>query len=212
VHFLGFAMLTLLFNAIMAWAPEYFIRIHGMERGYVGIRLGLFAALFGGTGIICGGLYTDYLSRRGDLAAPMKAALLGAVILTPIAIAAPLVTDAAFSLLLFAPLLFFVSFPFGPAASALQMVSPSRFRARVSAVYLFIVNLAGIGLGGTATALVTDYVFHDGMKLHYSMSVIAAGGGMLSIFFLYFSIAPFRRLHARVLQQSAEPVAVSGQE
>ena len=202
-HFAGFAMMTLLFNAIMAWAPEYFIRIQGMDRGLVGIRLGLFAAIFGGAGVICGGLYADYLSRKGDLAAPMKAGLQGTLILTPIAIAAPLVPDGDLSLLLFAPLLFFASFPFGPAASALQMISPSRMRAQVSAVYLFVVNLTGIGFGGTATALVTDYVFRDGMKLHYAMALIAAFGGLLSIILIFIAIEPFRRLHTRLLEAEA---------
>ena len=50
-HFAGFAMMTLLFNAIMAWAPELFIRIHDVERGVIGIRLGILAAVFGGAGI-----------------------------------------------------------------------------------------------------------------------------------------------------------------
>jgi MFS family permease len=96
------------------------------------------------------------------------------------------------SLLLFCPLLFFISFPFAPAATALQMVTPSRMRAQVSAVYLFVVNLAGIGFGGTATALVTDYVFRDPLSLHWSMAVISVVAGLLSIVLLAMSIRPFR--------------------
>lgn len=191
-HFVGFAMLTLLFNAIMAWAPEYFIRIHGLERATVGTRLGVIAAVFGGTGIVCGGLFTDWLMRRGDLAAPMRTALIGACVLTPVATVAVLVPDPDLSLLMFCPLLFLVSFPFAPAASALQLVTPSRMRAQVSAVYLFVVNLAGIGFGGTATALVTDYVFRDPLRLHWSMAIIAAAAGTLSIVLLGMSLRPFR--------------------
>lgn len=191
-HFAGFAMLTLLFNAIMTWAPEYFIRIHELDRLTVGTRLGLIAALFGGAGIVCGGVFSDWLARRGDPAAPMRTALLGACVLTPVATAAVLVPDADVSLLLFCLLLFFVSFPFAPAATALQMVTPSRMRAQVSAVYLLVVNLAGIGFGGTATALVTDYVFRDPQSLHWSMAVIAAAGGLLSIGLLGLSVRPFR--------------------
>jgi len=191
-HFTGFAMLTLLFNAIMAWAPEYFIRIHELERVTVGTRLGVIAAVFGGVGIVCGGIVTDWLARRGDAAAPMRTGLIGACALTPVAVAAVLVPDPDMSFLLFCPLLFFVSFPFAPAATALQMVTPSRMRAQVSAVYLFVVNLAGIGFGGTATALVTDYVFRDPLSLHWSMAVISVGAGVLSIVLLSLSIKPFR--------------------
>lgn len=202
-HFAGFAMLTLLFNAIMAWAPEYFIRIHGLERREIGIQLGIFAATFGGLGIVCGGLYSDYLSARGDLAGPMRAGLQGAAALTPIAIAAVLVTDAQVSLWLFAPLLFFVSFPFGPAAAGLQMVTPPHLRAQVSAVYLFVVNLTGIGFGPTAAALLTDFVYRDPLKLHWSMATITAIGGVLSVLLLAYSLRPFRELHARQLEAGA---------
>ncbi len=96
-------------------------------------------------------------------------------------------------------MLFFSSFPFGPAASALQMVTPLRMRAQVSAVYLFVVNLLGIGFGGTATALVTDYVFRDGMRLHHAMSSIAAVAGLTAIVMLWLSLRPFRRGHGEIL-------------
>lgn len=36
LHFVGFAMITLVFNGIMAWAAEYFIRIHEIPRADIG--------------------------------------------------------------------------------------------------------------------------------------------------------------------------------
>lgn len=199
-HFTGFAMMTLLFNAIMAWAPELFIRIHDVERGTIGIQLGLLAAIFGGAGIVSGGLFSDFLAKKGDTAAPMKAGLTGCVFLLPVAVAAPLMPDSSMALWMFAPLLFFVSFPFGPAATALQMITPARMRAQVSAVYLFVVNLTGIGFGGTATALLTDYVFRDPMKLHLAMASIAAIGGTLAVVLLGLSLNPFRRAQAAIME------------
>ncbi|MDH3481450.1 MAG: MFS transporter [Gammaproteobacteria bacterium] len=193
LHFVGFAMITLVFNGIMAWAAEYFIRIHEIPRADIGPKLGIIAAIFGGTGIICGGLFCDWLSNRGHTDAPIKAGLAGTVMLLPFAIAAPLVGNPSFSLMLFAPLLFFVSFPFGPAAAGLQMVTPPRMRAQMSAVYLFVVNLTGIGFGGTAVALITDFVFHDDMMLHWSMALVAAIGGVLAILLLALAQKPFRR-------------------
>jgi len=192
LHFVGFAMITLMFNGIMAWAAEYFIRIHEIPRAEIGPKLGILAAVFGGTGIVCGGLFCDWLSGRGHTDAPIKAGLAGTVLLLPFAIAAPLVGDPSLSLLLFAPLLFFVSFPFGPAAAGLQMITPPRMRAQMSAVYLFVVNLTGIGFGGTAVALITDFVFHDDMMLHWSMACVAAIGGVLSIILLSLAQKPFR--------------------
>jgi MFS family permease len=198
LHFVGFAMITLMFNGIMAWAAEYFIRIHEIPRAEIGPKLGILAAVFGGTGIVCGGLFCDWLSGRGHTDAPIKAGLAGTVLLLPFAIAAPLVGDPSLSLLLFAPLLFFVSFPFGPAAAGLQMITPPRMRAQMSAVYLFVVNLTGIGFGGTAVALITDFAFHDDMMLHWSMATVAAIGGVLAILLLAFAQKPFRRTIAEL--------------
>lgn len=203
LHFLGFAMITLMFNGIMAWAAEYFIRIHEVPRSDIGPKLGILTAVFGGTGIVCGGLFCDWLSSRGHTDAPIKAGLAGTIMLLPFAIAAPVVGDPSFSLMLFAPLLFFVSFPFGPAAAGLQMVTPPRMRAQMSAVYLFVVNLTGIGFGGTAVALITDFVFHDDMMLHWSMATVAAIGGVLAILLLAFAQKPFRRTIAELSHETS---------
>jgi MFS family permease len=202
LHFFGFAMVTLLFNGIMAWAAEYFIRIHEIPRADIGPKLGILAAVFGGTGIIAGGLFSDFLAARGHSDAPIKASLAGVVLLLPFAVAAPLVASPDLSLALFAPLLFFVSFPFGPAAAGLQLVTPPRMRAQMSAVYLFFVNLTGIGFGGTAVALMTDFVFHDDMKLHLSMASVAAIGGLLAILLLALAQKPFRSSIAELADAS----------
>ncbi len=191
LHFFGFAMLTLLFNGVMAWAPEYFIRIHEVARATIGQQLGVLTMIFGGSGIVCGGLYCDYLAARGHRDAPMRAALTGAAILLPFAIAAPLAGDPTVALALFAPLLFFVSFTFGPAAAGVQLMTPPAMRAQMSAVYLFVVNLAGIGFGPTAVALLTDYVYADDMKLHWSMAAISTAGSVLAIVLLWLSLKPF---------------------
>ena len=40
----AFCMLSLLFNAVLVWGAEYFIRIHEVPRATVGLRLGLVVA------------------------------------------------------------------------------------------------------------------------------------------------------------------------
>lgn len=198
LYFIGFSMITLMFNATMAWAAEYFIRIHEISRAEIGPQLGWLAVFFGGSGIICGGLFTDWLTKRGYDDAPVRAALLGVVLLTPVAVLTPLVADAHVSLMMFAPLLFFVSFPFGPAATGLQLMTPPAMRAQMSAVYLFFVNLTGIGFGGTATALITDFIFADDMKLHWSMAIVSAISGILAIILLIMALTPFRQRMAQM--------------
>ncbi len=192
LHFFGFAMLAMVFYSMISWAPEYFIRIHDWSRTRIGTILGLAAALFGGAGIICGGLISDRLTRRGYADAPVRTAAASAGILLPLSVAAPLIGNANVSIALFCPLLFFASVPFGPAAVALQTATPPRMRAQISSFYLFFANLIGIGFGATATALITDYVFENDLALHYSMAAVGALGCTLSMVLLLACLGPFR--------------------
>jgi formate-dependent nitrite reductase membrane component NrfD len=78
-------------------------------------------------------------------------------------------------------LVFLSAFCFGPAVAALQLATPPELRARVSAIYLLVVNLTGIGLGGTAVALVSDYVLQDEARLGEAMAWIGMAALALSI-------------------------------
>lgn len=204
LHFIGFSMVTLLYNAILSWSAELFIRIHGMARSEVGTILGFIILIFGSLGIICGGALSDYFAKRGYRDAPIRAAIFGICLLVPFAVVAPLIESPLLGLVLFCPLMFAGSFPFGPAATALQLISPPAMRAQFSAFYLFCVNLTGIGLGATATAVVTDFVFADDMKLHYSMSLVAGVGGVLSLALLAWCMKSFA---GTVEAQEVEPAS-----
>ncbi len=191
--FVAFSMLTLLFNGVMSWFGEYLIRIHGMTRADAGWYLGLIVTFFGGSGIICGGLHCDYLKRRGDNGGAIRSALMAACLLLPLGATATLMPTAELSLMVCAPLLFFASWVFAPATTALQLFTPPAMRAQFSAVYFFVVNLTGIGFGGTAVALITDFVFQDEAMLHYSIASAAALSGILSIILLWLLLSIYRR-------------------
>jgi len=191
LHFLGFAMLTLVFNAIITWVPAYFERIHAVPVTETGTPMGLIIVLFGTSGIFLGGVLADRLLRRGHVNAHMIVGIIAALALIPIAAALPLIPSYFWSMAMLAPFLFFASFPFAAAIAGLQMITPPRLRAQVGALYLFVANLSGIGFGGTATALFTDYVFADDFMLHYSMAIVGSGGAVIALLLLLASLKPF---------------------
>jgi MFS family permease len=192
-HFAGFALLTLLFNAISAWIPAYLTRVHGFEPGRIAMTYGPLLLVFGSAGIYSGGWLADRMRMRGIADAEMRAGLVGALCLWPFAATATLMPSAALFLLLLAPLLFFSSFPFAAAAAALQLVTPNRMRGQVSAVYLFVVNLTGIGVGGTVTALLTDRVFGREEAVGYSMALVGAVVAPIAALTLAAGLRHFRR-------------------
>ena len=61
----------------------------------------------------------------------------------------------------------------------------------MSAVYLFVLNLAGIGFGPTIVALITDYGFEDTSRLGWSMAIVGAIAAPLGAVALHYAIRPF---------------------
>jgi len=58
-------------------------------------------------------------------------------------------------------------------------------RGQVSAVYLFTINLIGLGAGPTAVALVTDHVFHSDGRVGSAILVVATTANLLSALILW---------------------------
>ncbi len=196
-HFVGFSMTGLVFNGLLAWTPMLFIRKHGYSPAEVGQALGVSILIFGTLGIIAGGMFADWWVKRGRLEGPMRAGFVGALMVTPLAIAAPLVTSDATAIALFSLFFFFASFPYGAAAAALQAITPNPMRAQISALFLFILNMLGIGIGPTVVAVFTDYVFGDPLAIHQSMATVAAIFGPLGFIVLYLGFKPFAASAAR---------------
>jgi MFS family permease len=84
----------------------------------------------------------------------------------------PLVPSGNVAALLLLPMVFFGSMPFGVAPAAIQRMMPNTMRAQATAIYLFVINLIGMGLGPTITALLTEKVFCDKQDVHYSLLIV----------------------------------------
>src|SRR5690606_32120389 len=65
-------------------------------------------------------------------------------------------------------------------------------RGQASAIYLFVITLIGLGIGPTAVALVTDYVFQDDMAVRYSIFWVASVITIGAVVLLWLGIKPYR--------------------
>ena len=168
------------------------IRRFGLTGGEAGLYLGSIVLIFATGGILAGGWYADWLTSKGHTDATIRTGRIAAVFLIPLIVIAPLMPTLPLALIAFCPLMFFVSVPWAGAAAALQIVAPPRMRAQVSAMYLFVVNLAGIGFGPVATALITDYVFEDDAALPYSLAIVGVAASLLGAVLLTRGMAYYR--------------------
>ena len=204
-HNFGFAGLAFAGYGSAAWVPTFYIRTYGWDAGQVGIVYGCIVAVFGCLGIVFGGRLADWMAKRGRSDANMRVGLYAAFGALPLVLLFPLMETAFWASLLLAPTVFCLSMPFGVAPAAIQEIMPNSMRGQASAIYLFVITLIGLGVGPTAVALVTDFVFADDSALRYSLLIVTTLAVLMSIVLLGKSLKPYRESVVRLEQWAASP-------
>jgi MFS family permease len=201
-HNVGLALLAVSAYGAAAWIPTFFIRHFHWSAAWTGQVYGFVVAIFGALGAIWGGWLSDYLSRRGYRDACMRVALVASVIWFPAGIAYVWVPDSLLSMIILAVAIFLSVGPFAVAPAALMEIAPARMRGQVGALYGFVINLIGLGLGPTAVAVFTDYVFHDDNMVGYSLLVVNSTAHLLAALILWTGLKPFVRSKDRLNEMS----------
>lgn len=192
-HLLGFALLAIILNAVVAWAPSHLIRNFGYTPAEVGLTLGGAVLLFGTAGIFCGGLLADHWRARGRPDGALRVGVVSAVGSLPFGLLAFTTESLPVLVAALAPLSFFGTFAYGAAPTAVQFMTPAANRAVASAVYLFFLNLVGMGGGPFVTALVTDRVFGNDNAVGQSLALVIVASAAGAAALLAWSLPDHRR-------------------
>lgn len=196
-HNLGFAMIAFSSYGTSAWVPSFFIRTFDWKASDVGIVYGLIVMVFGCLGILFGGWLTDRWLRAGQTDAALRVGIYASAVATlgGVYLLANSGTLAAIAMV---PSVFALAMPFGAAPAAILAIVPNQMRGQTAAVYLFVVNLIGLGVGPTAVALVTDYVFADDAALKWSMLIVGSVANLAAIAWLAAGLKPYRQTIQRL--------------
>jgi hypothetical protein len=104
--------------------------------------------------------------------------------------------------------MFFCAFCISTSAAAMQVLTPNRLRAQVSALFLLVSNLIGLGVGTTLVALLTDQYFKDPKAVGSSIGIIVTLAGLLCLWLLGNGRKHFRRSlgQEQIVQSEAAPL------
>ena len=191
LHNIGFGLLSLSAYAGAAWVPEFFHRRFHWSTATAGIVFGANVIVFGCLGITGAGWIADHLRSRGRANANLFVGMLVAMLLIPVSCAGFLAWSPVLAVIMLAPLLVLSAAPFGIAPAAIQEMMPADMRGQAGAIYLFIINLIGLGIGPSAVAACTQYLFKRDDALHYSLALVSCTASALSAVFLYNALKPF---------------------
>jgi MFS family permease len=174
-----------------AWIPTYFNRTFGWEMKVVGFKFGIIVTIFATLGVLAGGWIADWYGKQGIVDGKIRVGLFSGI---GIFLSAFLffLHDPNLILLSLAIPAFLISFPFGAAVAGVQELMPNRVRALASSIFLFFVNIIGMGGGPYLVAFFTDSVFHDEKMIPYSIVALYLIGGFLLTLFYALTLKPYR--------------------
>src|SRR5258708_24908192 len=200
LHFLALSLLSMFGYCVAAWLPTALIRAYGVSYGQVGKVLGVSTMLMNSSGMLLAGILCDRLTKAGRQDAPIVVALIAAggiatfACLPYIMPTVPLVWVAIFV----AGITFNAYNGVGPMA--VNQVTPNQYRAQVSAVYLFVVNALGLGIGPTLVPLLNDHLFHDPLKIRFSLIIVVFCAALTAIVLLWI----LRPIYRQKLTEAAQ--------
>lgn len=140
-----------------AWIPAFFVRIHHMTPGQLGLWLSWITAIGGASGAFLGGWIADRWVRR-EPRARAYVAVIGVVLTIPFIAASVLLADHRLALLSLLPANVFTMLWIGPSVATVLDLVPPAMRAMASAIFLFVLTLIGMGAGPQTVGILNDLI------------------------------------------------------
>ena len=209
----GMALVALAAYGTSAWAITFLVRNHQMTASQAGILFGGAQILCGSLGMLTAGKLVPWLMNRGHRDAYMRVAVMSCAAWFLPGILYPLLSHTTAVVAMIYVGTFFLCMPTCLIPAAILELVPNAMRGQVTAVYLLIVNLIGLGIGPTAIALVTDHVFGFDAAVRYSLLIVPVLATLLAELLFLIGLrsygASLDRLEILAQEQSIIPEKLS---
>jgi MFS family permease len=188
--FVGLGFNTVLSFGNQAWTPTFFVRTFGWTAAEAGFLNGLAIVCAAPFGLFAGSALAEWFAKKGHADANLRVLLISMLIHIPGFVLMPLVSNPHVALVLVGFNFMIAMLGPGPQNAALQIITPNEMRGQVTALWLFVFNFVGYGLGPSFIAFLTDHYFGEA-NLRYSLSIGAAVMGPLAAATIWWGLKPY---------------------
>jgi MFS family permease len=188
--FVALGFNTVLAFGNQAWTASFFVRTFGWTAAQAGVTNGIVIVCVAPFGLFGGSLLAEWFAKKGHADANLRVVFISMVLQITGFIVYPLVSNPYLAMGIIGFDFMVAMLVAGPLNAALQIITPNEMRGQVTALYLFIFNFVGYGLGPSFVAFLTDHFFGEA-NLRYSLSVGNALMGVLAPFTLWLGLKPY---------------------
>jgi MFS family permease len=190
--FIGMGLRAVQMFGMQMWVPAFYGRTYGWSPSQVGYVAGLSVFVAMPVGLALGGWLAEHYWKRGVHDGNVRVVVLSTLASVPFSIAGPLMPNAwlAVGCLLLATLISIMAA--APENAAVQTVTPNRLRGQMTFLFLFIMNVVGMGLGPMIVGALNQYVFGE-EHIRLSLSAVAALMGAPAIYIFWRGLRPYGR-------------------
>lgn len=187
------ALVALMTYSISAWLPTYFVRVFGWSASSIASAYGILMLTVGCIGVLAGGWLVDRLNASGGRKGMMIVFRWSFAALLFTAGWMGFVQSATSALVFLGVTSFLLGIPTGLGPAAINAITPNQYRGQAVAIYLFFTAVVGLGIGPTAVALITDYIFKSDAAVGMSLGLVLTIASLVAATILFAGSRSYNR-------------------
>ncbi|MCU1732590.1 MULTISPECIES: MFS transporter [unclassified Pseudomonas] len=192
--FIATGLISSLTLGVISWAPTLLIRLHDLSAAQASFVFGSVGLPTSVLGTLCLPWLASRLQKAGRADGIALILMVAVAIPVPAIIAGLLVGDYWLLVAAFAVCMMFLPSISVMTCLGMQMISPSRLRARTVAVNLLVINLFGYTVGPFLSGVLADRVFSGPTAIASALATMAALIGPGALLGFLFARRPFGQM------------------
>lgn len=188
--FIGMGMRSAQMFATTSWGPAFYGRTYGWSQSQIGYVSGLSFFISMPLGLALGNWLAEHYWKKGVHDGNVRVVVLATLLSVPFGIAGPLMPNPwlAVACLLLATMTSIMAA--APENAAIQTVTPNKLRGQMTFLFLFIMNVVGMGAGPMLIGALSQYVFGEA-HIRQSLATAAVILGVPAAYIFWRGMRPY---------------------
>jgi MFS family permease len=190
--FAGMGLRSVQMFGTQSWTPAFYGRTYGWSPSEVGYVAGLSIFVAMPLGLALGGWLAERYWNKGVADGNVRVVVLSTAVSVPFGIAGFLMPNPwmAVGCLMIAAMTSIMAA--APENAAIQTVTPNRLRGQMTFLFLFIMNVIGMGVGPLIVGAMSQYAFGED-NIRYALAATAALMGIPAVYVFWRGLHPYGR-------------------